>query len=130
MKVFCCICNKEVDAVETPGHCIYPGCEEFRGRIYLTCPRCSGYVGTHRDGSPLGCIPTPDMRAKRAAIHKRIDAIISQKRLSAHLVYRYLSEKLGYEYHTGNVKTDEEAARVSELLSELFFNLYMEADNE
>lgn len=125
--IFCCNCNEWVNAKAVPASHVYPKRHDLQGKIYLQCPTCSGTVGAHRDGRPLGCIPTPAVRSMRITIHDRIRGIVGDRRLTTCLVYRYLSGCIGQEYHTGNIKSVEEADKILNLLSDLYFSLYEEA---
>lgn len=128
MKIYCCNCEKEVEAREIPATNIYPHRIDLQGKWFYRCTHCSEYVGAKRLGEPLGCIPTPEVRQLRVTIHDRIDSIVEDKSLTTAMVYRYLSEKVGEEFHTGNVKSIEEADRILCILSELYFSLYEESN--
>lgn len=113
-QVFCVCCGKFVDAVLTSGAKIYPHREDLRDKRFYQCPACGNYVGTHKDGRPLGTIPTPELRDYRQRVHSIIDQhwlptrdVNKRKQL-----YADLTRFLGKEYHTGTLATVEECQQV------------------
>lgn len=68
---------------------------------------------------PLGCIVSPEIKKLRMQIHTILDPLWKEGTLRRSEVYVYLSKELGYEYHTGEIRTVEEAERIIELLEHL-----------
>ena len=128
MKITCCGCNgKKVDARLTDGKEIYPHRKDLSELPFWKCDCCGNFVGCHHKTSnrtqPLGCIPTPEIKAKRQEIHRLLDPIWQQGKAKRNSIYKWLSEKLGYRYHTANIRSVEEAGKVKELLNEFKLSL-------
>jgi hypothetical protein len=123
MKILCCGCNgKEIDARLTDGSEIYPHREDLYDLPFWKCDSCKNFVGCHHKTSnrtkPLGCIATKEIKAKRIGIHEILDSLWKNDGYSRSHIYKWLSKKLGYVYHTGEVKTLEEVNKVKLLLKE------------
>lgn len=117
MKLYCCSCEKEVIASRTSGTTIYPHRPDLENLIFYACPVCKNWVGTHKDGRPLGVIPTPEIRQARQQIHAVLDPIWMSGKLKRKEVYKRLSDALGYEYHTASIRSIREAEKVMETLN-------------
>lgn len=61
---------------------------------------------------PLGNIPTKEIKAARQHIHRILDPLWKQKKIPRGKLYAKLSRELGYNYHTGEIKTVEEARKI------------------
>lgn len=123
MKIYCCGCEKDVEARITNGGEIYPTRLDLKYKLLFVCDDCGNYVGTHEDSEkPLGCIPTKEIRQKRMLIHDILDPLWKQKRITRQYLYQKLARKLQVkEYHTADIKSVEEANKViavAELLRE------------
>lgn len=113
MKIFCVTEQAEVDAEKVTGREIYPHRPDLAGKILYRCPVCGNYVGTHKkDGRPLGCIPTPELRARRQAIHAIIDPLWRAGLINRQSIYAKFSTRLGREYHTGEIRSIAEAENI------------------
>ena len=55
----------------------------------------------------------------RITIHNHLDCIWKDGYCTRSEAYSYLSEKLGYKYHTGNVSSEEDYLKVMNILDEL-----------
>lgn len=116
MKLWCCGCNGEVEARLTTGAEVYPHRPDLARLPRWRCDACGNHVGTHHKTSnptrPLGNIPTPEIANARRHIHALIDPAWQSGRMSRRAVYSALSVRLGYEYHTAEIRTVDEARRV------------------
>lgn len=116
MKIYCCQCEKEISARFTTGAEIYPHRPDLYGLPFWRCDACKNYVGCHHKTAnrtqPLGNIPSAPLRNARNHIHRLIDPLWKTKKMRRGVLYTKLSSALGYEYHTGEIKTIEEARRV------------------
>ena len=90
---------------------------------FWICDTCKNYVGCHHKTNertkPLGSIPNKEIREARKHIHALLDPMWKDKEDMWHIrgkIYKYLTEKLGYKYHTAEIKTIEEAREVYKLL--------------
>lgn len=115
--LWCCNCKQEVEARLTDGKEIYPHRADLHSKLFYKCDECKSYVGSHgANNQPLGCIPSLEIKQLRMEIHEMIDPIWKSRQLTRKQVYRKLSGRLGYEFHTGNIKTVEEANKVMALI--------------
>ena len=113
MAIWCCACGKNVNAQLTTGAEIYPRIKGMANRPFWKCNTCANYVGTHyktiTPTRPLGNIPTPEIRNARSHIHAILDPIWKLKRRSRSSIYAELTRFIGKQYHTGEIKTLDEA---------------------
>ena len=74
------------------------------GKSYMCyyCKEHDTYVGCHNNTrQPLGTMAGADLRKARMAVHAKIDPLWRSGAVSRKAVYRFISAKLGYQYHTG-----------------------------
>lgn len=123
MLIYCCGCREEVEARLTDGGEIYPHRKDLRSLPIWKCDTCNNFVGCHHKTSnrtrPLGCIPTPEIKEARKHIHKILDPIWQSGRMERSEIYQHLSDKLGWKYHTANIRTLEEARNAWRILKEM-----------
>lgn len=109
-SIFCIGCNKEVEAQLVLGGVIYKHRHDLNHLKFYMCVICGNYVGTHKNTDiPLGYIPTPNIRKIRSKVHSVIDPIWKKGLISRKELYLKISNFIGYEFHTANIKTKEEA---------------------
>lgn len=123
-NIYCCECRDTVVANLASGKAIYPHRTDLHNLNFWKCTNCNNYVGCHKGTSrALGTIPNKLIRELRSGLHAVIDPIWKNGKLSRSQVYKFISERVGYEYHTANVSTvkDAKAAQraVQELIAEL-----------
>jgi len=117
MRLPCAGCEKIVDARLTDGREIYPHRDDLSDLPFWKCDDCGNYVGCHwktnERTKPMGVIPTPELRKARQHIHDLIDPIWKSGKVHRNRVYARMSVRLGLKsYHTGNIKSIEEARQV------------------
>ena len=116
MRLYCCGCSEEVQARLTTGEEIYPHRDDLFSLPFWKCDTCENYVGCHHKTKdrtkPLGNIPTPELRAARKHIHAILDPIWKSGKMPRGKLYRSISDELGYQYHTAELRTVDEARRV------------------
>lgn len=122
MRLWCCQCQCDVDARLTSGAEVYPHRPDLAALPRWKCDGCGNSVGTHHKTDnptrPLGNIGSPEINRARMHIHALIDPAWKSKRIKRGKLYGYLSNALGREYHTGEIKTVEEARDVYRLARE------------
>lgn len=127
MNIFCCECASEVTARLTDGREIYPHRPDLATLPFWKCLKCSNYVGccykTADRTRPLGCIPNATIRNARQHIHKLIDPVWKSGRITREVIYQHLSEMMGSEYHTANIRTIEEARAVYRIAKNFIKNI-------
>ena len=116
MKIYCIACSKEVEARLTDGHEIYPHRSDLYGIPFWKCDTCKNYVGCHwktkQRTKPLGIIATPEIYQLRREIHDKIDPIWRKNKIPRDVIYSRLSKIIGRQYHTGEIRSVEEAQNI------------------
>lgn len=116
MQIYCMGCEQIVEARLTDGAERYPHRPDLADIPQYTHDTCGTWVGTHHKSSqrlkPLGILATPEMYQARIAIHDILDPIWKSGKRKRGQVYAHMARKLGYQYHTGEIKTMDEARKV------------------
>lgn len=74
------------------------------GKSYMAyyCKEHDTYVGCHNNTrQPLGTMADDELRKLRMAVHAKIDPLWRSGQYKRKHIYKWLSKKLGYQYHTG-----------------------------
>lgn len=124
MDIYCCGCEKEVAARLTDGAEIYPHRRDLASLPFWKCDACKNYVGCHHKTknrtNPLGCIPTAELKNARQHIHRILDPLwMGEGKGKRTKIYRQISERIGWEYHTAKIKSVDEARKVYTIVKEL-----------
>lgn len=110
--IFCCGCGRARTVKLVTGEAIYPKRSDLYENHYWQCP-CGLYVGCHPNTiKPLGIIPTAELRKARSFIHAVLDPPWRSGRITRNALYALLSAKLGYTYHTAEIRSIAEAREV------------------
>lgn len=116
LMIYCCGCGEKVSAILTDGEEIYPHRKDLYELPFWKCEGCGNFVGCHHKTKnptkPLGCIPTKEIKNARQHIHRLLDPIWKNGHMSRKDLYKILSASLGYEYHTAEIRSVEEAREV------------------
>ncbi len=119
-EIRCVACEGKVMARLTDGAEIYPHRPDLAELPFWKCDECGNYVGCHHKTkertTPLGIIPTPELKEARSHIHRLLDPIWKSGRRTRKKVYAELTKKLGWKYHTANIRSVEEAREVYRLV--------------
>ena len=114
--IYCCACRVDVDARLATGAEIYPHRSDLHALPFWKCDACGNYVGCHHKTKdrtrPLGCIPTKRIKALRIRIHSVLDPIWISGKMRRSDVYAMVSDRIGKEYHTGEIRTEDEAQQI------------------
>jgi hypothetical protein len=114
--IYCCQCAADVEARLTDGREIYPHRPDLHEQPFWRCDTCRNYVGCHHKTQnpthPLGVIPSEEVKNARRHIHRILDPIWQTGRLHRKHVYARLTEALGRQYHTGELRTVEECRTI------------------
>lgn len=123
MIIYCCGCNADIEARLTDGSVIYPHRKDLHSLPFWMCDTCKNYVGCHHKTNqptrPLGHIPTKEIRNARQHIHRKLDPLWESGRWKRRSLYAELSERLGYHYHTSEIKTLDEARRIYKIVQDI-----------
>lgn len=124
MNIYCCGCLEKVDARLTNGKECYPHRKDLFNLPFWKCDKCGNFVGCHHKmennpTQPLGCIPTPEIKKARQHIHKILDPIWQSGKMNRKSIYAELTKKLGWKYHTANIRSIEEAREVYKIVRDI-----------
>lgn len=128
MKIRCCGCGGEkVDARLTDGKECYPHRKDLHILPFWKCDACGNFVGCHHKTKnrthPLGCIPTPEIKNARRHIHLLLDPIWKSGAIKRRALYAQITEKIGWGYHTANIRSIEEARQVYRVVRDIKNNI-------
>ena len=116
MEIYCCQCKSDVEARLTNGAEVYPHRSDLAALPFWKCDDCGNYVGCHHKTSkptrPLGNIPNREIRNARQHIHRILDPLWKSGRMRRGAVYAKISDAIGYQYHTAEIRSLEDARRV------------------
>lgn len=119
--LYCVQCKDEVKPIKTNGKEIYPHRKDLYHLTFYKCPQCSNYVGCHKGtNTPLGCIPTKELKQARIKAHNYMDSFWKSGRVKRSKIYKTLTEHFGYEYHNGNTKSVQECEEAIKVIKENF----------
>ncbi|TXI12512.1 MAG: hypothetical protein E6Q68_03725 [Polynucleobacter sp.] len=122
LMIWCCSCNRYIEADLITGKEIFPANKHLHNLPFWICRWCNNYVGccskSKTSTKPLGNILSPELRNAMKRIHNLLDPLWLSKQYTKSYVYHRLSQFLGYQYNTLELKTIEEAKRVYQLLLE------------
>jgi hypothetical protein len=127
-KIFCCGCQTDVSARLTNGKEVYRHRPDLASLPFWKCDGCGNTVGCHHKTKdrtrPLGCIPTPELKAARQEIHRTIDPIWKSGRVGRTQLYSMIAHLIGVEaYHTAEIRSVETAREVVRVTKELELSL-------
>ena len=132
MKLYCTGCEHEVEARLTNGEERYPHRPDLYELPFWKCDACSGYVGCHHKTDnptkPLGVIATPEILNARKKIHALLDPLWKSGKIKRGQAYAYVSKRLGYDYHNGEIRSLEEARTIYTIVGELHNKLIKEIE--
>jgi len=122
-SLYCCGCRADVSARLVDGREVYPHRSDLADLPFWKCDACGNFVGCHHKSAertrPLGCIPTPDLKRARREIHRLLDSIWTEGWMSRREVYSAISDDIGHEYHTGDLRSLDEARKVWLIVNDL-----------
>lgn len=122
-EIRCCGCGGgKVQARLTSGSEIYPHRKDLYSLPFWKCDACGNFVGCHHKTKnrtqPLGCIPTPELKKARRHIHKVLDPIWQSGKMGRKELYAKISARIGWQYHTAQIRTVEEAREIYRIVRE------------
>jgi hypothetical protein len=116
VRLWCCQCADDVEARLTSGAETYPHRPDLASIPRWKCDGCGNHVGTHHKTDnptrPLGNIPSADIKRARIAIHELIDPVWKSGAMRRKEIYAHLTKVIGRQYHTGELRTIDEARAV------------------
>lgn len=122
-KIYCCGCEKKIDARLTDGKEIYPHRPDLFNLPFWKCDDCKNFVGCHHKTknrtNPLGCIPTKEIKNARKGIHKILDPLWKDGKFNRNEIYEKISNHFGWDYHTANIRSIDEARKIYTFIKNL-----------
>ena len=122
-QIYCCGCGEKVNARLADGREIYPHRRDLGKLPFWKCDDCGNYVGCHHKTKdrtrPLGVIPTAEIKNARQHIHRVLDPLWKSKRFKRGKLYQMISDRIGYEYHTAEIKSVEQAREIYRIVQEI-----------
>jgi hypothetical protein len=104
-----------VEARLTDGSEVYPHRPELYELPFWKCDQCSNFVGCHHKSNdpkrPLGVIPSEELRRYRKYLHTLIDPLWQNGLIKRKALYRQMSDRLGWRYHTATLRNIDDAKR-------------------
>lgn len=124
MNIFCCECRRDMNCNLIKGNVAYPHRENLFSLNFYQCPVCKNFVGVHKGTyRPLGVIANSEIKNARRHIHNLLDPIWKTGKIGRKKCYKLISEELGYEYHTANLKTIDECRTVYRIIQRIKRNI-------
>jgi hypothetical protein len=121
-EIYCCGCNAKVKAILTNGFEIYNYRPDLHELPFWKCGNCGNFVGCHHKTKnrlePLGCIATPEIKIARRHIHALIDSIWKSGKMKRSKLYAIISKRIGWNYHTAEIRSIEEARKIYKIARE------------
>lgn len=128
MTIYCTGCAKDVEARLTDGGERYPHRPDLANIPFWKCDGCGNYVGCHHKTStptkPMGCIATPEILEARKKIHALLDPLWQGGFIKRGQAYSYIGHRLGYRYHTGELRSVEEARKTYQIVAQLYNSIH------
>lgn len=111
--IHCIECEGDVLARLTDGKEVYPQRPDLADLPFWICPSCSNFVGCHHKTdnrtAPLGVIANAEVKHIRIKIHNILDTLWKEGTHTRAEIYRMMSERCGWHYHTGKIRSLVEA---------------------
>lgn len=127
MQLYCTGCETDVEARLTDGAERYPHRPDLYDLPFWKCDACGAYVGCHHKTSdrtkPMGCLATPAILDARKKIHAILDPLWKSGKIKRGQAYAYVTNRLGYTYHNGELRTLEDARKVYRIVGQLHNDL-------
>lgn len=127
MKLYCCECMCDVWARLTDGKEVYPHRDDLHDLPFWKCDTCGNHVGCHHKTKqrtrPLGNIPNKAIRAARSHIHRILDPLWMKKKIPRGKLYARITKELGYQYHTAEIKTVQDARNIYSIVKKIMHEL-------
>lgn len=121
--IWCTGCNKHIEARLTDGREMYPHREDLASLPFWVCDICKAFVGTHHKTKnrfmPLGFLATPEVKRWRMMIHGILDPLWKQNKIKRGQAYKYISDRMGRDFHTAQIYSVAEGAKVYEIIKGL-----------
>lgn len=124
-EIWCTGCNRRVLARLTDGSEMYPNRPDLADLPFWVCMTdgCNAFVGTHHKTKnrykALGFLATPEVKRWRMMIHGILDPLWKQNKIKRGKAYKYISNRLGRDFHTAQIYSVEDGRQVYEIVKGL-----------
>jgi len=123
-EIYCCGCSKHVEARLTDGKEVYPRRRDIFRLPFWKCDVCKNTVGCHyktaKPTQPLGCIPTPELKKARSAIHAVLDPLWETGGMNRKELYSRIASAMEMKtYHTAQIRSVDEANKVLSIVNKI-----------
>lgn len=115
IMALCCECKKYIVCEHVDGSVVYPHRPDLYRLNFVRCPICGNYAGIYK-GEKIS-IPTKYMRKCRYKAHMVLNKLCNDRKEMGKY-YKYMSTRLGKDFHWGETESDEEANRALSLTYE------------
>jgi hypothetical protein len=88
-KIKCDYCGNSAKLVT--GEEIYPHRRDLASKKFYSCTPCKAYVGTYKDGKPLGRLANKELRVAKQKAHGEFDPLWKSGYMSRGRAYGWLS---------------------------------------
>jgi hypothetical protein len=121
--IWCTGCKRRVPARLTDGTEMYPNRPDLADLPFWKCDTCGAFVGTHHKTKnrykALGFLATPEVKKWRMIIHSILDPLWKTGKIKRGKAYKYISHRLGRDFHTAQIYSVEEGMQVYEIIKGL-----------
>jgi len=115
--IYCCECTRAIHPILITGKRAYPHRKDLYHLPFWMCYLCECFVSCHPGTEkPLGSIASKELKQARLYIHTILDPIWQSGIMKRGQLYAKISRKLGYTYHTANIRNMKEIKQVKEIL--------------
>jgi hypothetical protein len=122
-SLYCCECERKIQPIFITGETVYPNRNDLYHLPFWQCTTCFNFVGCHHKTTnptnPLGSIPNKEIKEARKEIHKILDPLWKNGSFNRKKLYRIISDKIGWKYHTAQIKMIEEAREVYRIILDI-----------
>ena len=112
-SIFCVECQADINARLTDGAEMYPHRKDLHDLPFWICDVCNNFVGCHHKTknrtNPLGIIANKELKNARQHLHRLIDPIHESGKIKRSALYKLISDRVKWNYHTAMVRSVEEA---------------------
>lgn len=131
MSLYCCTCKTQTRTRLVTGELVYPNNRKLEDTPFILCTQCkTSFVGCHPNTrKPLGPMAGTDLRRARSDLHGHMDRLWKRGVMTRKEMYKRISEAVGFTFHTGSLKTVEEAEKIKLTVLRLFRDEFIELSN-
>lgn len=127
MKIYCCACEKKVEAELINGQRLYPNRPDLFALPFWLCRTCHGTVGCHHKTNdptrPLGSLANHGMTKIRRKLHEQMDPLWKGGKITRTKLYKRISKEFGRAFHISKLRNMNEAHKAKRILERIIEEL-------